>query len=254
MKRYLQVGVEGGAIWPREEVTIHFGGHELILKPATKNTEQSVHINLRGITDVEALTLINRFLSILSWCDDQAMENLYGWSGNPVPVAVPKRQRIIGSSIAFPFNRQLESDQKALLALALYREGKTIRSVPFEFLSYFKILNIFWKDKYIKGKNEIIEGIRKALPSVKDDLAQERLKELSKSEKDVPKYLYESGRCAIAHAYSDPIVDPDDVSELHRLSQDMWIIKAIAEHLITDKLHVSRTILRKKIGTATIKG
>ena len=243
MTRYLQVGVEGGAVWPREETKINFGGHELILKPATKNTEQSVHINLKGITDIEALTLINRFLSILSWCDDQAMENLYGWSGNPIPVAVPKRKRIIGSSIAFPFYRELESNQKARLALALYREGKTIKSVPFEFLSYFKILNIFWKDKYIKGKNEIIEGIRATLPSIKDNLAQKRLKELSKSEKDAPKYLYESGRCAIAHAYSDPIVDPDDVSELRRLSQDMRIIKAIAEHLISDKLLVSRTIL-----------
>jgi hypothetical protein len=243
MTRYLQVGVEGGAIWPREETKIHFGGHELILKPATKTTEQSIHINLRGITDIEALTLINRFLSILSWCDDQAMENLYGWSGNPIPVSVPKRQRIIGTSITFPFSREVETDQKAKLALALYREGKTIKSVPFEFLSYFKIMNIFWKDKYIKDKNEIIEGIREVLPSIKNDLAQKRLRELSKSESDVPKYLYESGRCAIAHTYAEPIVDPDDVSDLRRLSQDMWIIKAIAELLIVNKLCVSRSIL-----------
>lgn len=243
MNHYLQVGVEGEAIWPCEETKIRFGGHELILRPATKDTEQSVHINLKGITDVEALTLINRFLSILSWCDDQAMENLYGWSGNSVPVSVPRRERIIGSSIAFPFNRALERDPKSQLSLALYREGKTINSVPFEFLSYFKILNIFWKDKYIQGENEIIEGIRKALPLLKDELALKRLKELSANGVDIPEYLYKSGRCAIAHAYSDPIVDPDDVSDLRRLSQDLWVIKDIAEQLMINKLQISRTIL-----------
>ena len=142
MVRYLNVGVSGGATWPEHETKVQFDGHELILRPATEDAEQSVHIALKGISDVEALTLINRFLSVLAWCDDQGMENLYGWSGNPVPVSVPRRSRSVGSSIAFPFYRDIEADPKARLALALYREARTINSVPFEFLSYFKILNM----------------------------------------------------------------------------------------------------------------
>ena len=47
-------------------------------------------------------------------------------------------------------------------------------------------------------------------------------------------------RCAVAHAYSDPVVDPDDLSDLRRLSQDVWIIKAVAEFLIENDLQVSR--------------
>src|SRR5207249_2402862 len=168
MDRWLNVGVKGSAVWPTQETTVEFGGHKLVLKPATRETEQSVHINLRGISDVDALTLINRFLSILSWCDDQPMENRYGWSGNPVPVAVPRESRVVGSSIAFPFYRNLEQDEKARLALALFREARTVNSTPFEFLSYFKILNIFWKDRLetINGQrqNPIIEGIRATLP------------------------------------------------------------------------------------------
>ncbi len=217
------------------------------MKPATRETDQSVHINLRGISDVEALTLINRFLSVLSWCDDQAMENRYGWSGNPIPVAVPKESRAVGSSIAFPFHRNLEPDQKARLALAIFREGRTVNSIPFAFLSYFKILNIFWNDRSVivngERKNPIIEGIRATLPKLKDDLALSRLSALASTEPDVPKYLYESGRCAIAHAYADPIVDPDDVSDLRRLSEDMRVIKAIGELLIEAELKVSRSIL-----------
>jgi hypothetical protein len=247
MDRWLNIGVNGSAAWPTEEATVEFGGHKLILKPATRDTEQSVHINLRGLSDVEALTLINRFLSILSWCDDQPMENRYGWSGNPVPVAVPRESRVRGSSIAFPFGRQLESDQKARLALALFREGRTVNSTPFEFLSYFKILNIFWRDKWLtvngQRQNPLIEGIRATLPKLRDDLAVSRLRALGATQPDAAKYLYESGRCAVAHAYADPIVDPDDVADLRRLSEDVYIIKEIAEYLIAIGLRVSRSIL-----------
>ncbi|HBR17473.1 MAG TPA: hypothetical protein DD725_07685 [Deltaproteobacteria bacterium] len=243
MDRWLNIGVLGGACWPTNELKITIGGHELILKPATKDTEQSIHINLKGISDIEAMTLINRFLSILAWCDDQGIENFGGGSGNPIPVTVPRKSRVVGSSIAFPFNRDIEKNTKAQLSLALYREGLTINSIPFAFLSYFKILNIFWKDKYTNGVNELIEGIRGILPCIKEGLAEKRIVEVKKTENDVPKYLYESGRCAIAHAHSNPIVDPDDVTDLRRLSQDVWIVKAMAEYLIETKLNVSRTIL-----------
>jgi len=243
MDSWLNIGVLGGACWPTKEQKINFHGQELLLKPATKDTEQSIHINLKGISDLEAMTLINRFLSILSWCDDQGMVNDGGWSGNPVPVAVPKKSRTVGSSIAFPFNRDIESSSKAKLSLALYREALSIYSIPFSFLSYFKILNVFWKDKYINGKNELVEGIRDMLPRLEDDLAIRRLDEINKTKNDVPKYLYESGRCAIAHAHTDPIVDPDDSMDLRRLSEDIWIVKALAEYLIEKELKVSRSIL-----------
>lgn len=243
MIRWLNVGVDGGATWPTKETKIMFAGQELVLRPATKDTEQSVHIALNGISDTEALTIINRFLSLLTWCDDQGMENLYGWSGDPVPVSVPRRSHFVGSSIAFPFYRDVEADRKAQLALALYREAMTVNSVPFEFLSYFKILNIFWKDKFINKTNEIIEGLRGVLPKIEGNLPKKRISELSNQHQDVAKYLYESGRCAVAHAYSHPIVDPDDVTDLRRLSQDIWVIKAIAEFLIEKNLQVSRSIM-----------
>jgi hypothetical protein len=70
-----------------------------------------------------------------------------------------------------------------------------------------------------------------------------RVRTLGATQPDVPKYLYESGRCAVAHAYADPIVDPDDVSDLRRLSEDLYIVKEIAEYLIETELKVSRSIL-----------
>jgi len=246
MDQWLNIGVEGFATWPTKETKVSFGGHELLLRPATKDTEQSIHINLIGISDREALTLANRFLSVLSWCDGQGLKNLYGWSGNPVPVSVPKKTRALGSSCAFPFNRDVEANPKALLALALYREGRSIDSTPFEFLSYFKILNIFWKDKFEKVNglriNPLVEGIRTALPKITSEEATRRISKLRSLNQDPADYLYQSGRCAIAHAHSDPIVDPDDVADLHRLSEDMWIVRTIAEQLIEEELNVRRTL------------
>ena len=245
MGNWLNVRVKGEAAWPEEETKIMFGGYELLLKPATKTTEQSVHVNLKGITEQEALTLINRFLSILSWCDDVPMENLYGFSGSAIPVAISRdTSRTCGNCIGdYPFYRELEHDSRARLALALYREALTVNSVPFSFLSYFKILNIFWKDRYEKGSNELIEGIRTMLPKLNDNEARDRIKQLTGSQSNIQEYLYESGRCAIAHAYSEPLVDPDDVADLRRLSQDIWVIKAIAEELIESELNISRDIL-----------
>ncbi len=74
MDRWLNLAVKGTAIRPRQETTVEFGGHKLLLKPATRDMEQSIHINLnlRDIPrDDDAPTLINRFLSVLSRCDDQ---------------------------------------------------------------------------------------------------------------------------------------------------------------------------------------
>lgn len=247
MDRWLTVSVKGSALWPTKETTVDFGGIRLVLKPATRETEQSIHVNLRGISDIDTLTLINRFLSVLSWCDDQPIENRYGWSGSPIPVVVPRESRLLGSSIAFPFNRALEPEQKARLALALFREARTVNSTAFAFLGYFKILNIFWQDRWgsINGQrqNPIVEGIRAMLPKLKDSLVLSRLGSLGATEPDISKYLYESGRCAIAHAYADPIIDPDDVSDLRRLSEDLYIVKEIAEHLIASELKVSRYIM-----------
>jgi len=243
---WLNVGVKGSATWPREETSIEFDGRTLLLKPATRDTEQSIHIDLEEISDVEALTLINRYLSVLSWCSDAPMESLYGGYGTAVPVSAPREPRAIGSSIGFQFYRNPETNEKVQLALALYREGLTVNSLPCAFLSYFKILNMFWLDKTVtvngKRENPIVDGIREVLPALADDLALDRLATLRAREPDVARYLYESGRCAIAHAYSDPIVDPDDISDLHRLSEDIHIVKAIAEHLIETQLGVSRSI------------
>ena len=243
---WLNLKINGHAAWPIEETTISFCNCQILLMPAKKETEQSAHVNLSKTTKTNAFTAVNRFLSILSWCDGVPMEiaDGFGFSGSPVPVAIPRSHaRTVGSCIfSYPFHRGVEPDPKVSLALALYREARTINSVAYAFLGYYKILNIWWSDRTRGKRNELVEGIRDILPKLTDPYVLRRVNDLSQGEDDIPRYLHESCRCAVAHANVKPTMDPDSWTDIKRLAADVEIIRGVAEHLIEDK-GVSRSIL-----------
>jgi len=56
-------------------------------------------------------------------------------------------------------------------------------------------------------------------------------------------YLYSACRCAIAHAHTEQVIDPDDADQTWNLSKAVWIIKEIAEMTIEKEFKISRTIL-----------
>lgn len=117
--RFLNVGVDTQVTWPKQEMLVQFDRYHLVLMPKTENT-QSIHVDLRAnqLTDREALTVVNRFLSVLAWCDDQFAVAQGGWSGNPVPVAVPRRNLAFATAQDWPFARDL-TDPRTWARLAL---------------------------------------------------------------------------------------------------------------------------------------
>jgi hypothetical protein len=176
---WLNCGVTTQAIWPKDKKEVKYGNHTFVLMPLTKEHSASIHIE---IDNVQGLTLINRFLSALGWkCDEPAI-NHYGWSGNPNPVPVPRYRIPYGYSPNDVFPNELceITDKKAKLAIALYREARSLDSGPFQFLSYFKILNIFWNDKKKNGKNELVEGLRTSLPNLTEKDCKKRIREIKK--------------------------------------------------------------------------
>ena len=246
MERWLNCGVTTQVYWPPERKEVKYGVHTFVLLPKTSENSASVHLEVSRLPRERGMTLVNRFLSALCWkCDEPAI-NHYGWSGNPIPVAVPKHRISFGYSPteAFPNEVYEITDEKAQLAIALYREARSLDSVPFQFLSFFKILNVFWKDKYTKGVNELIEQLRATLPLITDKECQDRIAEIHSENGDPAEYLYKSGRCAVAHAFTDPIVDPDDVSDLHRLSRDLWLMRNLTAYLIEREFDIHQSIWR----------
>lgn len=125
------------------------------------------------------------------------------------------------------------NDPNALLALALYREALNVNSVPYKFLGFYKILNIGKK-----GPAQI-DWINQTIDHLLDSEASSRIITLKTNEPDVGKYLYASGRCSVAHAYDEhQSVNPDDPIELKRLSEDLPVIKALAEYFIEHELGI----------------
>jgi len=83
----LNVGVDNQITWPREEQLIRFDKYQFVLMPKTKDHIQSIHVDPQAnrLTMEDALTIINRFLSLLTWCDDQFAIAEGGWGGQPDP-------------------------------------------------------------------------------------------------------------------------------------------------------------------------
>lgn len=245
IEKWLSVRISGNVVWPNKKTMVSFEGHDLMLFPSTRDTDASLHIKLHKLSAKQGMTLLNRFLSFLAWCEDAVVENHGGISGHLSPRPIPcHKGNHLSYTDVFPISVKLPDDKRALRAMALFREARSVNSIPLSFLGYFKILNIVWKDKFLNGKNAIVEGIRDTLANIADADAKNRIAQLKQEGvKDIPKHLYESGRCAVAHAFADPIADPDDIEDLHRLSQDLWIIKAIAEHLMEDTIQISRSFL-----------
>lgn len=81
--RFLNLGVDTNVTWPSDPTRIEFGGHWFVLFPKTKEKSYSVSIDLHAerLTHETARTLLNRFLSLLSWCDNRHAILREGWSG-----------------------------------------------------------------------------------------------------------------------------------------------------------------------------
>ena len=233
MTKWMNLGVSGQCGWPDSQIEVRFGTTRIILMPQTGKKSASIHFETDSNDDLDEMTMANRFLSIVSWAYKESLQNDYGWSGNPVPCAVPmmKLARCVNRHFLIRWNPL--DDPKQRLAVALYREAMSVNSIPYKVLGFFKIINILYKN----GSDQKA-WIKATLPSLTESHLQKRLQALSNAEPDVAAYLYEPGRCAVAHAFADPLIDPDDLTHLRRLSADVHIVQALAEHLIKHELNV----------------
>lgn len=228
-KRWLTVSVESGMFWPGSEMTVTYLGHDFLLRPETKDLAPTVALAYDpGFDDLAALQLIRRFLSSLAWVErGYIRERLtLGTGGGPGRIGNRPEARLVNPF----FNSEYlpaPLDDRARLCLALYREALNLNSPPFQFLGFFKIINVLHRSGPAQKA-----WINSTLKTITDHRATPRIRELSRVHSDVGAYLFESGRCAVAHSFADPIVDPDDPTDTMRLSQDLPVIQALADEVI----------------------
>lgn len=239
---HLVVGVETGLAWPTTPTEVPYAGDTFSLLPASEDTLPCVVLPFGDLNEYDAaLERMRRFLSALSWIHGAAVREEEVATGG-VPHAIRRRRTVDAVISRFPKDHLPEStDADGRRALALFRQGLSLNSVPFQFLSFANILNI-----RLDGKKQI-EWINRKLSGLDDWEASKRLAELQQSVTDIGDYLYTSGRCAVAHANRVPTVDPDDPADWKRLRDDLPLMKVLAERFIEDEfgIQTQRTIWRE---------
>ncbi len=223
---WIQVALSNESWWWTVETVVQFGGRELLVVPETERRGACVKMEYE-----RALIHVRRFLDALSFVTDFEMADaFYIGSGRPevgVGRPAPISRRIQGAA---PSRLPAPSNPKKMLALALYREALTVNSVPYSFLGFYKVLNVLHE-----GGRALKRWVNSTWPQLAGE-ARARAEALVADGQNVGRYLYESGRCAVAHAYAMPVVDPDLEEDRRRLKKDMPLVKALARYVIEHEI------------------
>ncbi len=232
---YLRVAVETPIRWPAEDTEIEFGGRTVTLSPETDENFASILIecNARFPKDA-ALRLAYEFATAVAWAERRELNLPYmvACTSPGLHLGKPRSKGHVGTGefeyLAHP------ADQKTKLALALFREGLTINVVPYQFLAFYKVINLHAGSS---GPAQIA-WINLELPHLTRRDAAKRIADLTASgTADIGEYLYGQGRCAAAHAsLTSTTINPDDPADSVRLDQDLPIVESLAARIIEHHL------------------
>ena len=220
------INIEPKMPWPSVAQEFQFNGHNIWLIPVTQDAFPGLAI-LNGPQDrSEGYGLLYRALSVVSWMQDAGATIVGNGGGSPLfPIygidRPPREYR------PEPFDLteipQVD-DPNASLCLALMREGRGIRHPAYSFLSFFRIVERAMPQGRQRG-----QWIEDSLPQIDEHRAVQALKELRQTvDGDVGQHLYESGRCAVAHAGGDIVANPDEPADYLRLSRELPLMEALA--------------------------
>ncbi len=250
--RFLNLRVDAQVTWPKEPTRIKFGGHHLVLFPRTKDNSHSVSLDLthERISANDARSLINRMLSVMSWCDDRPASLHEGWSGNRVPVPVSRQNLAFMTMHEWHFYRSLPDSDELRKCLAYYRDGLNAYAAGLAshaVLSFFRV----FETKYDK-KPAVRGWVNEVFPRIKDSLLVNELREFEKDREtngaDPGTYVYVNCRVATAHAARDAPSDPDGADEARRLFNAAHILQRLARYFIKQEFQFSDSYLTDEHG------
>ena len=249
----MTAGVASSISWPSFDVCVEYAGDEYFLRGSEREGKSSppcITIACNGDTDVDAaIGKIYRFTSILSWFEGGYVDvSGYIWGSHPNLYGGRTVYSSMGIAGAKSFNcnhMPVIEDENVRKALAFWREGQRLDEVhdSYAFLSFYKVIESQFHDGRARAK-----WITSRIDQLTDRAAK-RVAELRAAGVDVSEHLFESGRCAVAHASLEgEIVDPDVPADRKRLSVDLVIMEELARIYIRDELKVpdSRSLYRTR--------
>lgn len=240
---WLTAGIASSIAWPSQDVCVLYAGDEYFLRGSDRGGKPSppgITIACNGDHDADqAISKVYKFTSILSWFKHGYVDvSGYIWGSHPFLYGDRNVYSSIGVSDSKSFDcnhMPIIEDENTRKALAFWREGKRLDEVHhgYSFLSFYKVIESQFRDGRHKGR-WITDNIDKLT-----DRAAKRASELRSAGIDVAMHLFESGRCAVAHASLEGrIIDPDIAKDRKRLLDDLVIIEELARIYIRDELRV----------------
>ena len=241
-KVLVMVSVHSAVPWPNEILKVSYEGCDLQLVPPKLKKSGEFYdtyplVAADGVDKREAtekIQTVHRFLNALAWREQSSIREVglevTSW-------ATVQAVQVLGNSTTEEFstaNLSIPSSREARLALAFYRDGLSVQHTGFQVLSFFKIFNIL----HAAAKPQI-EWMNARLSDVRGGHARARIDELIALGEDVGSYLYYSGRCAVAHAFAQPLLDPDNIEDERRLRSDLPAIRELSAILMQREWNVS---------------
>lgn len=234
---WLTAGVVSSIPWPSDDVWVYYDSEEYFLHGVKRDGEQlnspCISTPITGADTDGALSRLYRFTSILGYFKRGYVDITESFSSGYLMRYGDHHGSFTTLTQAgkksFDCNYMpVLVDDQVRKALAFLREGRRLRRVhePYSFLSFFKVI-----ESQLPSRDRV-QWIEQTLDRLGGDAAK-RVMELRTDGVDVNDHLFQSGRCAVAHAsLGGTIVDPDIPSDRRRIAADIEIISALADYYI----------------------
>ena len=237
--KWVVATVEPRMSWPTKQQIVEFDGKDFVLFPQPPEADLRSAIAIRAdryrLSMEEARREIMRFCSALTWSQGSGLSIVTWGGGNlPRPVGV-QRGRVVTNFLETTHLPVTKTDEERA-AIALYREGVSLDNPFYAFLSLYKVISVLLP----KGKHRG-SWVTSALNRLDNHLAKERCDAIMGDGSDVGLYLFEEGRNAVAHAEKHPFVNPDEVDDHFRLTQDLPLLRNLAELAIEENSSLKRS-------------
>ncbi|WP_293762346.1 methylamine utilization protein MauJ [uncultured Aquitalea sp.] len=242
---WFTAGVSSSIAWPQEDVLVVYDGTEFLLRGCAVGGKQEppcISTPCPSDNFDDAFARILRFVSVLGWFKGGYVDvSGYTWSTHPIRYGHLQNSFTTmtqGGPHCFDCTYMpIIEDDRVRKALAFCREGRRLRYAheAYSFLSFFKVLESQFKKKEAKDR---VAWIERNLDKL-DGHAAKRVAELRSQGVNVSKHLFDSGRCAVAHASLDgDIVDPDIPADRRQIGADLDIIEGLANRYLAEEVCV----------------
>ncbi|MCP4330035.1 MAG: hypothetical protein GY791_16535 [Alphaproteobacteria bacterium] len=241
---WVVANIDTSIAWPVRVQELPYDGWNYWTIPVTRDAFPGIAARADGISRDELRKRILRFLSVISWVEGKGAV-LEAFSGGSLPHSIGRGKEggyVIRDGFDLPYLPVIDSE-RAKLALALMREGRGLSHPAYSFLSFFRAIEVAVGDG--PARRAWMPDVIGRLENMHAKNAVAELK--AEGVADIALHLFESGRCAIAHANADPIIDPDDPADSRRLYRELPIIESLAEMAIEEELDfkTSMTVYRE---------